>query len=149
MKINLIINPKLEATEVHVHAKEYNDQIEQLMRQLQSSQSPTMIDGYLKQQIHMLKVDDIYSIYSDGAKIYLQTEEQEFEAKKKLYELEEQFSKDFVRVNKSTLINLNKITLIQLAKMGSMEVLLDNEVSIPIGRNYLKKLKVQLGIGKE
>ncbi|MEK4427412.1 LytTR family DNA-binding domain-containing protein [Solibacillus sp. FSL K6-1523] len=148
MKIHLVINNELEETEIHIHAKEYNEQIEQLMRQLQSTQVSKMIDGYLKQEIHMLKIDEIYSIYADGSKVYLQTEEQEFEAKKKLYELEEQFAKDFVRVNKSTLINLNKIASIQLATIGTTQVLLDNGVSIHISRKYLKELKVQLGIGR-
>lgn len=149
MKIHLIINKDFEGTEIHIHAKEYNEQIEQLMKQLQSTQTPIMIDGYLKQEIYMIKIEEIYSIYADGSKVYLQTEEQEFEAKKKLYELEMQFSKDFVRVNKSTLINLNKIVSIQLATIGSTQVLLDNDVSIHISRKYLKELKVQLGIGRE
>lgn len=149
MKIHLIINSEIEETEIHIHTKEYNEQIELLMKQLQTTQSPTMIDGYFKQDIHMLKIGEIYSIYADGPKVYLQTEEQEFETKKKLYELEVQFSKHFVRVNKSTLINLNKVTSIQLATIGSTQVLLDNGVSIHISRKYLKELKVKLGIGKE
>ena len=149
MKINLIINQELKETEVHVHAKEYTEQIEKLMRQLQSAHSSSMITGYLKQEIHLLKMDEIYSIYAEGAKVYLQTEEQEFEARKKLYELEMQLANDFVRVNKSTLINLNKVASIQLATIGSTQVILDNEVSLPISRKYLKELKVQLGIGRE
>lgn len=148
MKIHLVINKELEATEIHIHAKEYNEQIEQLMRQLQSTQTPKLIDGYLKQEIHMLKITEIYSIYAEGPKVYLQTEEQEFESKKKLYELEIQLAKDFVRVNKSTLINLNKIASIQLAVIGSTQVLLDNGVSMHISRKYLKQLKELLGIGR-
>lgn len=149
MKIHLIINSDLEKTEVHIHAKEYNETIEQLMRQLQTATSPTMIDGYLNQEIHMLKIEDIYSIYAEGTKVYLQTEEQEFEAKKKLYELEDQFAKDFVRVNKSTLVNLNKIASIQVATLGATQLLLDNGASVHISRKYLKELKQHLGIGKE
>lgn len=149
MKIHLVINNEIETTEIHIHAKEYNEQIEQLMKQIQATQSPTMINGYFNQDIHMLKVDEIYSIYAEGPKVYLQTEEQEFEAKKKLYELEAQLAKDFVRVNKSTLINLNKITSIQLATLSSTQALLENGVSIHISRKYIKELKSKLGIGKE
>ena len=54
MKIHLTINHELEETEVHIHAKEYNEQIERLMRQLQASQT-TMLDGYDQQEIHLLK----------------------------------------------------------------------------------------------
>lgn len=148
MKIHLTINNVLEETEIHIHAKEYNEQIEKLMKQLQATQS-TMIDGYLQQEIHMLKISDIYSIYAEGSKVFLQTEEQEFESKRKLYELEIQFAQDFARVSKSTLVNINKIASIQMGKIGSTELLLENEVSIHVSRKYLKELKRQLGIGRD
>lgn len=148
MKIHLTINRALEETEIHIHAKEYTEQIERLMKQLQSSQT-TMLDGYLQQEIHMLKITDIYSIYAEGAKVFLQTEEQEFESKRKLYELESQLAKDFARVSKSTLVNINKIASIQMGKIGSTEILLDNEVAIHVSRKYLKELKRHLGIGRD
>ncbi|MGM7634419.1 LytTR family DNA-binding domain-containing protein [Bacillus sp. Hm123] len=147
MKIHLTINHELEETEIHIHAKEYNGQIDQLMKQLQAAQT-TMIDGYLQQDIHLLKISDIYSIYAEGAKVFLQTEEQEFESKRKLYELEAQLAKDFVRVSKSTLVNINKIASIQMGKIGATELLLENDVSIHVSRKYLKELKQQLGIGR-
>lgn len=149
MKIHLTINSELEETEIHIHAKEYSEQIEQLMQQLKRSQTPTVIDGYINQNIHMVKLDEIYSIYAEASKVYLQTDEQEYEVKKKLYELERLLTKDFVRVNKSTLIHLNKIVSIQFTKIGSTEALLDNDVAIHISRKYLKQLKSKLGIGKE
>ncbi|MFJ7734885.1 LytTR family DNA-binding domain-containing protein [Lysinibacillus sp. NPDC097287] len=148
MKIHLTINSELQETEIHIHAKEYNDQIEKLMKQLQATQS-SIIDGYLQQEIHMLKINDIYSIYAEGSKVFLQTEEQEFESKRKLYELEDQLAKDFARVSKSTLVNINKIASIQMGKIGSTELVLDNDVSIHVSRKYLKELKRQLGIGRE
>ena len=150
MKIHLIINDQLEETEIHIHAKEYNEQIEQLMRQLHSSTKVVdRIDGYVGQEIYMLKLEDIYTIYADGAKVYLQTDEQEFETKKKLYELESLYEQEFARVNKSTLVNIKKISSIQLGLIGATEVLLDNGVSVHISRKYLKELKAKLGIGKE
>lgn len=148
MKIHLSINRALQETEIHIHAKEYNEQIEKLMKQLQTTQS-TMIDGYLQQEIHMLKISDIYTIYAEGAKVFLQTEEQEFESKRKLYELETQFTQDFARVSKSTLVNINKISSIQMGKIGFTQLLLDNGVLIHVSRKYLKELKHHLGIGRE
>jgi len=148
MKIHLTINNALEETEIHIHAKEYNEHIEKLMKQLQAAQT-TMLDGYLQQEIHLIKITDIYSIYAEGAKVFLQTEEQEFESKRKLYELEAQLAKDFARVSKSTLVNINKISSIQMGKIGSTELLLDNDVSIHVSRKYLKELKRHLGIGRD
>ncbi len=148
MKIHLTINSALEETEVHIHAKEFTEQIERLMKQLQTSQT-TMLDGYFQQEIHMLKISDIYSIYAEGAKVFLQTEEQEFETKRKLYELEAQLAKDFARVSKSTLVNINKIASIQMGKIGTTELILENDVSVHVSRKYLKELKQHLGIGRD
>lgn len=151
MKIQLNINSALEKTEVHIYAKEYNEQVERLMKQLQAVQAnqTTVLDGYLQQEIHLLKVTDIYSIYVEDSKVFLQTEEMEYESKRKLYELEEQLAKDFVRVNKSTLVNVNKITSIGMGKIGTTQLLLDNDVAIHVSRKYLKQLKQHLGIGRD
>ncbi|MGG2053872.1 LytTR family DNA-binding domain-containing protein [Lysinibacillus pakistanensis] len=148
MKIHLTINSALEENEIHIHAKEYNEQIERLMKQLQTSQT-TMIDGYIQQEIHMLKISDIFSIYAEDAKVFLQTEEQEFESKRKLYELEAQFAKDFARVSKSTLVNIHKIASIQMGKLGATELILENDVTVHVSRKYLKELKRHLGIGRD
>lgn len=151
MKIQLTINQALEETEVHILAKEYNEQIEKLMKQLQASQTTqaTVLDGYLQQEIHLLKITDIYSIYAEESRVFLQTDEQEYESKRKLYELEELLSKDFVRVNKSTLVNVHKISSIQMGKIGTTQLLLENDVAIHVSRKYLKELKLHLGIGRE
>ena len=148
MKIHLVINSDIQELEVHIHAKEYNEQIERLMKQLQTAQ-PKAIDGYLQQEIYMVKISDIFCIYAEGAKVFLQTEEQEFETKRKLYELETQLSNDFVRVSKSSLVNMNKISSIQMGTIGTTELLLENGVSMHVSRKYLKQLKRQLGIGRE
>lgn len=149
MKIQLIIDEKFQETEIHIFASHYNKQIEQLMKQLKEAQTTTVIDGYLLQEIHMLKIKDINFIYAEGAKVYLQSMEQEFESKRKLYELETMLSHDFVRVSKSTLVNIDKIASIQMERMGSTEIILDDESSVHVGRRYLKELKRRLGIGRD
>lgn len=149
MKIQLIIDEKYHETEIHIYARQYNEQIERLMEQLKGVQTTTVIDGYLQQEIHMLKIKDIYSIYAEGSKVYLQTTEHEFESKRKLYELETILLHDFVRVSKSTLVNIDKIASIQMGRIGSTEIILDDESTVHVSRKYLKELKSRLGIGRD
>jgi len=151
LKIQLTINNAIEETEVHIVAKEYNEQIERMMKQLQATQTTqaSVLDGYLQQEIHLLKISDIYSIYAEDSRVFLQTDEQEYESKRKLYELEEQLVKDFVRVNKSTLVNVHKISSIKMGKIGTTQLLLDNDATIHVSRKYLKDLKRHLGIGRD
>lgn len=145
MKIHLHIDSTHEGVEVHIYAAEYTEAIEKLMAKLKQPATETII-GYIRQDIHIVKLEDIYAVISEGAKVYLQTEEQEYETKLKLYEIENQYAKTFARINKSTLINIQKLQSIQ-NKFGSAQGLLLNDVSFPISRRYLKELKKKLGIG--
>ena len=145
MKIHLHIDSAHEEIELHIYAAEYSETIEKIMQQLKQPATETII-GYLQQDIHIVKLDDIYAVISEGAKVYLQTDEQEYETKLKLYEMEDQYSQTFARINKSILININKLQFIQ-NKLGSAQAILLNDVSFPISRRYLKELKIKLGIG--
>ncbi|CAH0345992.1 LytTR family DNA-binding domain-containing protein [Bacillus sp. CECT 9360] len=148
MQIKLIIDEKYTETEVHIHANNYSDQVEQLMKYLKST-GTDVIDGYLQQEIYMLKIEDIYFVYSEGAKVYFQTDEHEYESKRKLYELEALLEKSFVRVNKSTLVNMSKISSMKVEKTGMMQLVMDNEATAHVSRMYLKGLKKRLGIGRD
>lgn len=150
MQIKLIIDEKYAETEVHIHANAYSEQVEQLIKYLKAtSTSADTIDGYLQQEIHMLKVVDIYFVYAEGAKVYFQTDEREYESKRKLYELEALFEKEFVRVNKSTLVNISKISSMKMERTGIMQLVMDNETTAHASRVYLKGLKTRLGIGRD
>lgn len=146
MKINVHIDDQYKETEIHIYAPSYSKEIEKLMKQLQEPTQATMI-GYLDQDIHVLKVEDIYAVVTEDARVYLQTEEFEYESKYKLYEIEDKYS-TFARINKSTLINIDFLQMIQ-GKFGKTEAILLNEISFPISRRYLKTLKEKLGIGRE
>ena len=147
MKIHVTIEKQYEEIEVHLYADAISEEVERLLKRLKTPEV-TKVDGYKDQEIHMLKLDDIYSVYAEGAKIFLQTEEEEFESKRKLYEIEEMLAEQFVRVNKSTLVNMDKIASIQLGRLGTPTLILDNEATITVSRNYLKTLKQKLGIGR-
>lgn len=147
MKVHLHIENEREEIEVHVHAPKFDKTVEQLMKKLSSSSSQESIAGYLDGDIHLLKPGEIYSIFSEDGKVFLQTDEEEFEAKNKLYELEERFQSHFIRVNKSMLVNLDKIITIQSKVLTNPQIVLENEAVFPVSRTYFKLLKEALGIG--
>lgn len=147
MKVHLHIENEREEIEVHVHAPKFDKTVEQLMKKLNSSSSQESIAGYLDGDIHLLKPGEIYSIFSEDGKVFLQTDEEEFEAKNKLYELEERFQSHFIRVNKSMLVNLDKIITIQSKVLTNPQIVLENEAVFPVSRTYFKLLKEALGIG--
>lgn len=146
MKIHLQIDENQKEIEVHIHAAKYDEAVEQLMKKLKSTSSEK-IAGYVNGDIHLLNPPEIYTIFSEEGKVYLQTNEEEFEAKNKLYELEERFHSSFIRVNKSMLVNIEKIVAIQSKVLGNPQIILANETTVPVSRNYFKLLKETLGLG--
>lgn len=108
MKIQLTINDELTSTEVHIHTPQYTEKIEKMMHVLQTIQTPTTIDGYVEQAIHFVPVQDIYAVYAEGAKVYIQTNEDEFE-------VDELFAHDFRRVNKPMLLHLQKFSSFRIS----------------------------------
>ncbi|MEK4386342.1 LytTR family DNA-binding domain-containing protein [Solibacillus sp. FSL W7-1464] len=147
MKIHLHIEQQLSEIEVHVHAPEYGEQVAQLLKKLNQATKNDTIAGYIDGDIHLIKMQDVYSIYSEQGKVYIQTDEQELEVKQKLYELEERFSTQLIRVNKATLVHFEKIASIQSKVLGNPQLTLENGVMIPISRNYFKALKEAFGLG--
>lgn len=146
MKVHLHIENDRTEIEVHIHAPKFDETVEQLMKKINNS-TPESIAGYSNGDIHLLKSREIYSIFTENGKVFLQTDEEEFEAKNKLYELEERFHSSFIRVNKSMLVNIDKIVSIQSKVLGNPQVVLANETVVPVSRNYFKLLKEALGLG--
>ncbi|WP_341320487.1 LytTR family DNA-binding domain-containing protein [Solibacillus sp. FSL H8-0523] len=147
MKIHLHIESDIQQIEIHIHAPDYNETVEQLMKKLKQQSVSNHIAGYKDNNIHLLQVHEVFSIYSDNGKVYIQTDDEEFEAKNKLYELEERFEHQFIRINKATLVNLKKIISIQSKVLGNPQIVLANDATIPVSRNYFKSLKEALGLG--
>lgn len=148
MKVQLTIHEQYKETEVHVLTDSYTPEVEQLMKSLKTSKT-SIIDGYTATEIRMLKLDDIYTIYTENNKVYFQTDEEEFESKRKLYELEDLLETSFVKVNKSTLVNLSKILSIQMGIVSTPQLILDNDALIHVSRKYFKLLKAKLLVGRD
>lgn len=115
------------------------------MHLLKNSSQETLI-GYKGTDIYVLKIDAIFSIYIEDSKVLLQTDEDEYESKLKLYELADKYANKLIRINKSTLVNIDKIHSLQSKLLNFPELILTNEVSFSVSRKYLPILKGKLGL---
>ena len=94
----------------------------------------------------MLKTDAIYYIESVDKRTYVYTKENCYEARYRLYELEDILSFYFLRVSKAMIINIRKIRAVKAELNGRMRADLLNGEQITISRAYVKELKGKLGI---
>ena len=103
------------------------------------------LSGVSDAKRYEIAVADICYIESVDGKTFLYTKEQVYETPHRIYELESLLkAKHFLRVSKSTLLNLMKIRAIQPAFNGRFTAVLQSGEEVIISRNYVKDLKAAL-----
>lgn len=78
---------------------------------------------------------------------FLYTESEIFESKEKLYALKNRLKNtSFVRISKSTLLNMDYLKSVQPIKHYRLEANLKNKEKLIINRHYVKEVKQYLNI---
>ncbi len=114
MKIKIEIDGQLNEDEVTIRCRELNDQVKQLQRAVQeigfSSQRYVFEKGETQ---YYLPSEEILFFEADNHRVYAHTKNEVYEAKYRLYELEKLLPSYFLRVSKSTVLNLREILSIK------------------------------------
>lgn len=106
-----------------------------------------MLVAYKGNEIHRTNPSDIFFIETVDNKTFLYCKDDVYESKQRLYELEEALaSSDFMRISKSTIVNLSKVSFFVPALSGRMQATLQNNEKVIISRQYVGDLKKKLGI---
>ena len=98
------------------------------------------------EQTFMLDISSIYYVESVDKKTFIYTKNNCYEAKYRLYELEEIFNNYFLRCAKAMIVNIKKIKSVKSEINGRMNARLLNDENLIIARSYVKELKKRLGI---
>ena len=121
MKVEIQIDNNLEENKVIIQAKEMNEEISELMKKL--SNQKEKITVYLDEETYFLKEDDIESVFASDGKVFIKTENQEFQSKNRLYEIEEILSKNkFIRISNSEIVNFEKVKNINTKLSGTIVI---------------------------
>ncbi len=145
IKITIVDPSPDEEDEIIVKCRYIDDDITLLLNQLKNGSSQM---NFLKNnKIVFVEKKDIFYFESVDDKVFAYTQDDVFETKLKIYELEQLlYSKSFFRANKAVLVNLNKIKSLSPAFGGRFEAILKNNYKVIISRNYVPKLKELLGL---
>jgi len=115
-----------------------------LLRNFKSSTG--LLVGYKNNQTHKMSTTDIYYIDSVDNKTFAYCTKDVYELKEKLYEVEELNLKEFLRISKSTIVNIKKVEYIKPALAGRFEATLSNNEKVIVSRSYVKELKKAFGV---
>lgn len=134
-----------EEEEIIVRCREVDESILQLVNGFKiKKEKLTVRNG---DKILRVEPGEIYYFEAVDNKVFLYMQNNVYETKQKLYELERRFAgTDFFRVSKSVLLNLAKVENFYPDFNGRFEALMRNGERVIISRQYVPLLKRKLGI---
>ena len=142
MKVKIEIDSELEETEVIIRCGRLDDSIVSLQNAVvEQGNSKRCITLNKRETAYYVPVEEIYFFETEGKEIHAHTAEQLFEAPYKLYELEELLPAGFMRISKSTIVNLDYIYSItrNLTASSVVEFTGSNKKAL-VSRGYYKAL---------
>lgn len=128
---------------VEIHCHKLSDEVKEIVAFVKSRQG--QLTGSIEDRQFEIPVRDVFYIEAVDNKVFIYTKNEVYEIKQKLYELEEMLKdKRFLRVSKSTLINLMKVSSIKPALNGRFTAVLYSGEEMVISRKYVPELKKAL-----
>ena len=145
MKIDINIDETIDDLQVAISCNRLTPEIEKIIATLR------MIDKQLtvtkENEIFLLDIPKIIYIESMERKCFVYTKDYVYESNFKLYELEKQLQGcNFIRISKSSIINLKAIKSLKSDLNRKIVVTLNNNEKIIASRQYAEELKKRLGV---
>ena len=146
MKLFLREIPEISETEVEVRYRERDNEVDNLVRVIRSStdvlpginEKGDMEMIYISQILYIEAVDrDVFAYKTDGV----------YKIRKTLYELEDDLrEKFFVRISKSTIVNIKAVRSVAPEDFRRIKLLLKNGEYLIVSRNYANDFKAAIGM---
>lgn len=140
-RITKIDRNKPELIEIQCHS--ISEEVREIVAFVKSRQG--QLTGTADERQYEISISDIFYIESVDNRNFIYTKDKVYETRHKLYELEEMLKeKRFLRVSKSTLLNLMKVSSIKPALNSRFVAVLFSGEQIVISRKYVPALKQTL-----
>lgn len=146
MKIQVELNPQLEEEEIIIRCPALTDKIAKMQQVLSGIDHPSgKITLYREEREYYLRLEDILFFQTGLKCIEAHTAKDVFQTRHKLYELEEFLPGYFMRISKSTILNIDKVYAVSRNLTASSLVEFQNtHKQVYVSRNYYRPLKNKL-----
>ena len=140
-RITKIDRDKPELLEIQCHS--VSEEVREIVAFVKSRQG--QLTGTADERQYEIAVSDVFYIESVDNRNFIYTKDKVYETRQKLYELEDMLKdKHFLRVSKSSLLNLMKVSSIKPALNSRFTAVLFSGEQIVITRKYVPELKKAL-----
>ena len=144
MKVKLEIDSDASEDELIIKAKNISPEMEQLYRKLQNIEHEDQIECFKDNVSYYLPLTKILFFETDAKQVILHTQDRACLDKHKLYELENILGAGFMRISKSTIINLDQIYGLTRSISDCKIQFHDTYKTVYASRRYYKELRMRL-----
>lgn len=145
MKIRMEIDDNFTENEVIIHCMEFNEQIQALQRLLaEVGNGSQRFPFYKGETEYYLPLSDILFFETEEGRISVHTSENVYQTTYKLYELEDLLPGCFLRISKSSILNVSRIYSITRSLSTCVVQFQNSHKQVYVSRHYYKPLKLKL-----
>lgn len=152
MNVKIELSPEVEKPYAVIYTRVITSEITTAIEALEAlGESQPVRDGSevilarQDEKLLVLNPKDVFMVRMEAGEVVLYTELKKYTSGKRLYEVEKQLGKEFLRISKTTIINLKQIDSVEPSFDG-MVLFLKNGLKDYISRKYMKEFKAYLGL---
>ena len=145
MKISINIDPELTDTEIIINCGSLTAETESIIAALRMADNQLTV--IKNGETHILDISKIAYIETVDRKTFVYTENDCYESKLKLYEMDDRLcGSNFLRISKSCIVRLKYIRSLKAELDRRIRITLENGEQLIASRQYADELKKRLGV---
>ncbi|MEE0913678.1 MAG: LytTR family DNA-binding domain-containing protein [Ruminococcus sp.] len=144
MKVELKISNEVKEPYAVIFSDSLTDEVTRAVMFLENTGK--LITAEENGRISILQPEEIFMVRVENERTVIYCQKTKYFSSKRLYQLEEQLGKGFMKISKSTVINLSHIKCVEPSFKGMMNLVMKNGCKDYISRKYLPNFKKYLGI---
>lgn len=144
MKLELNIDEKVKETLVVVSANKIDKEVQNLINYIEYSSE--YLIGIVEDKASIIDIDEIIRVYIEDRKTFVVTLKDTYVVKKKLYEVENMVTRNFIKISQSEIANIKFIKNLDFSNTGTIVVKYKNSDISYVSRRMIKEFKLNLGI---
>ena len=145
MKIRLDISPDYQEKEVVIKAAKKDDEVQQIMDSIKDvAEKFNHLNSYIGETVYSLALKDVLFFETNDRNVYAHTTNNTFLIHYRLYELEENLPDNFLRISKSSILNVDEILSLSRSVTGNLVEFKNTYKQVYVSRRFLRELKDKL-----
>lgn len=144
MKLELNIDEKVKETLVVVNANKVDKEVQNLINYIEYSSD--YLIGIVEDKASIININEIIRVYIEDRKTFVVTLKDTYVVKKKLYEVENMATRNFIKISQSEIANIKFIKNLDFSNTGTIVIKYKNSDISYVSRRMIKEFKLKLGI---